>query len=94
MIELNQTMQDCIIEANNDFPDLDFIDTIVEAMRMYVNLVGEPIEMVDEVEGEEFLNRAVTFLIDCVLFNLVDKGLVEVAGIEDGEFVYQFSTNN
>jgi hypothetical protein len=92
MIELNQAMQDCIIEANDNNPDLDFMETIIEAMRMYVNLVGEPIQMEDEEEGEEFLNRAVTFLIDCVLFNLVNKGMVEVVGIEEGEFVYKLAT--
>lgn len=93
MIELNQTMQDCLIEANDGNPDLDYVETVIEAMRMYVNVVGEPIEMVDEEEGEEFLNRAVIFLIDCVLFNLVEKGMVEVVGIEGEEFVYQLTNN-
>lgn len=89
MIELNQTMQDCIIEANNECPDLDFVDTVIEAFTRYVHLVGEPLEIVDDEEGEDLFNRAITFLIDCVLFNLVEKGLVEVEGIEDGELVYK-----
>lgn len=93
MIELNQTMQDCLIEANDNNPDFDYVETVIEAMRMYVNVVGEPIEMVDEEEGEEFLNRAVIFLIDCVLFNLVEKGMVEVVGMEGEEFVYQLTNN-
>lgn len=89
MVELDQVMQDCIIEANNECPDLDYADTVIEAFRRYVSIMGAPVEIEDDEEGIELFNKCVTFLIDCVLFNLIEKGMVEVAGIEDGEFVYK-----
>lgn len=90
-IELNEMMKHCLIEANNDYPDLDYADTVIQAFRDYVTIIGEPVQVESDEEGEELFNKAVVFLIDCVLFNLIEKGLVEVAGIEDGEFVYQLT---
>lgn len=86
MIELNDIMKDCIIEANNDYPDLDYVDTVMQAFQDYYSMVGAPIEFESEKEGEEFFNKAVAFLIDCVLFNMVEKGIIEIEGFEDGEF--------
>jgi hypothetical protein len=89
MIELNDTMRDCLIEANNDCPDLDWVDTVIEAFTRYVSIVGSPMEIESDEEGEELMNAAVRFLIDCVLFNMVDKGVIELDGMEDGELVYK-----
>lgn len=91
MIELNQTMQDCLIEANNDCPDLDWVDTVIEAFTRYVSIVGAPVEVESDEEGEELFNAAVRFLVDCVLFNMVEKGIVEMEGMEDGEMVFKVS---
>lgn len=91
MIELNEVMKDCIIDANNEYPDLDYVDTVMQALRKYVNIVGAPIEMESDEEGESFLNEAIRFLVDCVLFNLIEKGLVNFEGIDDGEMVFKTS---
>lgn len=89
MIELNDTMRDCLIDANNEYPDFGYVDTVIEAVEKYVGLTGAPISMESEEEGIEFFNKSIRFLVDCVLFNLIEEGLVEMAGIEDGELVFQ-----
>lgn len=90
MIELNAMMKQCLIDSHNDYPDLDYIDTVMRAFASYVNFVGAPIEMESEEEGEEFLKKAVFFLVDCVLVDMVAKGIVEVDGMDpDGELVYK-----
>lgn len=88
-MELNDVMRDCLINANNRYPEYGYIETAMEAVEMYVNITGVPIEMESEEEGIEFLQNAVRFLVDCVLFNLIEEGLVQMAGIEDGELVFQ-----
>lgn len=89
MIELNETMKECLIDANNECPELDYVDTVIEAFYRYVNIMGCPVEIESEEEGEELFNKCISFLIDCVLFNLIEKGVVEFDGIEDGEMVYK-----
>lgn len=91
MAELDKTMKDCLIEAHNNYPDYDYIDTVLAAFPVYVNIMGGPVEFVDDQEAEEYLQKCVYFLVDCVLVDLVGKGMVEVDGIEDGDFVYKLS---
>lgn len=89
MIELNDVMRDCLIEANDEYPEYGYIETTMKAVEKYVAITGGPIEMESEEEGAEFLQNSVRFLVDCVLFNLVEEGLFELAGIENGELVFQ-----
>lgn len=88
-IELDDMMRDCIIEADKEYPDLDYADTVIEAFRSYVIIMGSPVEFESEEEGEEYFKKAVAFLVDCVLFNMVEKGFIEIEGMEDGEFWYK-----
>lgn len=88
MIELDDLMRECLIEANSEYPDYDYVDTVVQAYKVYSNLVG-PLDFDGEVEGEEFFKSAVGFLVDCVLWDLVEKGVVEIDGIEDGELWFK-----
>lgn len=88
---LNDTMRDCLIEANNDCPDLDWVDTVVEAFTRYKSITGGAWEVENDEEGETLMNAAVKFLIDCVLFNMVDKGIIEIDGMEDDELVFKMS---
>lgn len=94
MVELNALMKHCIIEANNDFPDLNFEDTIFEAFKVYTTLT-EPLRFDSDEEGIDLLERARFFLLDCVLIDMVRNGLIEVDGMdEDGDLVYKLVTNN
>ena len=89
MTELNELMRDCLIYVNNAYPNVGYVELVVEAVKKYVSLTGAPIVLEDEEDEIEFFNKAIRFLIDCVLFNLIEQGLVEMAGIEDGEMVFQ-----
>jgi hypothetical protein len=90
MIDLNELMQKCLIDANDEFAELNFEDTVYEAFRSYVIITGEPLDIEDEEEGIELLEKARRFLLDCVLLNMVRDGLVEVDSLdEDGDFVYK-----
>lgn len=90
MIELNELMKHCLIEANDSFPDLSFEDTVYEAFKTYVILTGKPLEIENDEEGFELLEKARIFVLDCVLLNMVRNGLIEVDGMEeDGDLVYK-----
>lgn len=90
MVELNGLMKDCLIKANDEFPDLDFEDTVYEAFKSYVIITGQPLDVNTDEEGIELLEKARIFVLDCVLLDMVRKGLVEVAGVEeDGDLVYK-----
>ena len=90
-MEIDDIMKDCLIAANDNYPDLDYIDTVIKAFGDYVGLMGGPVEFDTDDEAEEYLRKCVYFLVDCVLFNMVAKGAVEIEGMEDGEFVYKIS---
>ncbi len=90
-MELNKLMKDCLIDANNEYPDCDYADTVIKAFGKYVNIVGSPVEFVDEDEAEEYFKNCVFFVVDCVLWNMLDKGVIEIEGMEDDEFVYKMS---
>lgn len=90
-MELGELMKDCLIHAHKDYPDYDYIDTVMAAFASYVNIIGNPVEFVDDEEAEEYLKRCVGFLVDCVLLDMVEKGICEVEGMEDGEFVYKIT---
>lgn len=89
MVELNELMRDCLIEANNEYPDHDYVETVFEAFKKYVAITGGPVEIEGDEEGEQLMMECMTFLIDCLIFNLIEKGVVEFEGIEDGEMVYK-----
>jgi hypothetical protein len=88
-MELNDVMRDCLIHVNNKYPKRGYVAQVMEAIKMYDNLTGIPIEMENDEEKITFYNKAVNFLVDCVLFNLIEDGFVQIAGIEDGELVFQ-----
>lgn len=88
-MELNDVMRDCLIHVNNEYPNYGYVDLVIKAIEKYVALTGTPIIMESDEEGEEFFQKAVRFLVDCVLFNLIEDGLIEMAGIENGELVFQ-----
>lgn len=91
-MELDEMMKDCLIRANRDFPDLDYIDTVMEAFRDYVLIMGAPVQIEDEEEGEALLQKAVYFLVDCVVIDMIGKGIIEVDSIdEDGDLMYKMS---
>lgn len=85
-MELNDVMRDCLIHVNNKYPNLGYVELVIEAVNIYD---GPPIELENNEEGIAFFNKAVTFLVDCVLFNLLEDGFIQMAGIEDGELVFQ-----
>lgn len=91
-MELNELMKDCIIEADKNYPDADWNDTIIAAFTNYVNIVGEPLDIENEEEGMELLEKARFFLLDCVLFNMVRDGLIEIDAVaEDGELIFKIA---
>lgn len=90
MAELNELMKTCLIDANEEFPDLDFEDTVFEAFKSYVIITGHPLDFETDEEGYELLTKARIFVLDCVLLDMVRKGLIEVDGIAvDGDLVYK-----
>lgn len=92
MAELNDLMKNCLIDANDGFPDLDFEDTVFEAFKSYVIITGAPLDVETEEEGIELLEKARRFLLDCVLLDMVRNGIIEVDGIEeDGDLIYKLA---
>lgn len=92
MVEINDLMKDCLIRANNDFPDIGYIDTVIEAFREFITLTGSPVEFEDDDEAEDYLKRCVGFVVDCNLWNMLEKGVMEIEGMdEDGELVYKIT---
>lgn len=89
MIELDEDMRNCLIEAHANYPDLDYSETVIQAFGTYVNFHGPPTFLENEEEGAEYFNKCVRFLIDCVLFDLLSKGLIELEGMEDGDLVFK-----
>ncbi len=90
MAELNELMKQCLIDADNEHPEMNWDDTIVEAFRGYSILTGDILEFDSEEEGMEFLQKARYFLLDCVLWNMVEKGLIEIDAMdEDGDLFYK-----
>lgn len=90
MIELDQRMKNCLIEADVQNPEMNWVDTVVEAVAIYDCISEDKLKFENEEEGVEYFNAAVAFLLDCVLLKMVREGLVEVVGIDpDGELVYK-----
>lgn len=89
-MELTPEMKECLIEANDEYPDLDWVDTVVEAVRIYGAIYDVPLEFESEEEGTEYFNVCVRFLLDCVLFNMMRDGIVEIDSMdEDGDLCFK-----
>lgn len=88
-VELDEVMKDCLIAANDNYPDASVMDTVVIAVQDYVAITEHPLEIENEEEGEAYLYACARFVVDCLIFNMVEKGVVEIEGFEDGDFVYK-----
>jgi hypothetical protein len=86
-MEISQEMKDCLMLAMED-GELDFQETVYEGFRIYHSRNNGPIEVEDEDEALELTQKCFSFVLDVTLSNLVLAGAVEIAGMEDGEFVY------
>lgn len=86
-VELSQDMKDALLVAMQD-DSLDFEDTIISAIRIFVSKTCEPLYVPDEDYFQVFCETCLKFIVDSLLANLILSGRVEVSGIEDGDFTY------
>lgn len=90
-MEVDELMKNCLREAMERNPDLDYIETFEVAVETYVTVQG-PIEVEDEEEFHTFVNDCVEFMFDATLGDLVGRGLVDMDGVdEEGDFVFSLT---
>lgn len=85
-MELSRGLKNCLLLAMED-PDLDFEETVDTGLRLYAESIGGVIEIEDEEEGMEMVGECFRFVIDAVLGNLEDMGVIEMKGVDPEEGV-------
>jgi len=92
-MDLSDRFRDCLDEAMKK-SDLDFEETVVEALEIHTVVFGGPVEVEDEADGVDFLNKAYAYVVEATLGNMVQNGLIEMAGVDEtGDIVYKLAVD-